>query len=216
MIRWPSEITIRRRRSATLAALALAMPALGAGGDDPATAVDLSDRPFPIIEYGDTCDNTNVYAEMCPYGNWAPDEWFSYWSMGEVELTISLCESGYDTLMFVLNEDLDLVACNDDACSTSQGDPYRSRIDCLPMSASQLYYILVDGYVDSCGPYELIITQCFPCPADVNADGTVDVLDLLMVLGAWGLPGGPSDINGDGIVDVLDLLEVLAAWGPCP
>jgi hypothetical protein len=53
------------------------------------------------------------------------------------------------------------------------------------------------------------------CPGDVNGDGVVDVLDLLLVLAAWGNPGGPEDINGDGIVDVLDLLEVLANWGPC-
>jgi hypothetical protein len=53
------------------------------------------------------------------------------------------------------------------------------------------------------------------CPADVNGDGAVDVLDLLAVLAAWGQTGGPEDINGDGIVDVLDLLELLAAWGPC-
>jgi hypothetical protein len=25
----------------------------------------------------------------------------------------------------------------------------------------------------------------------------------------------PADVNGDGAVDVLDLLDVLAAWGPC-
>ena len=54
-----------------------------------------------------------------------------------------------------------------------------------------------------------------PCPADVNGDGVVDVLDLLALLAAWGNPGGPEDINGDGIVDVLDLLELLASWGPC-
>jgi hypothetical protein len=53
------------------------------------------------------------------------------------------------------------------------------------------------------------------CPADVNGDNTVDVLDLLMVLAAWGDTGVPEDINEDGIVDVLDLLEVIAAWGPC-
>ena len=54
------------------------------------------------------------------------------------------------------------------------------------------------------------------CPADINGDGTVDVLDLLEVLAAWGQSGVPADINGDGIVDVLDLLEVLGAWGACP
>jgi hypothetical protein len=54
-----------------------------------------------------------------------------------------------------------------------------------------------------------------PCPADVNGDNVVDVLDLLAVLAAWGNTGGVEDINADGIVDVLDLLELLAAWGPC-
>ncbi len=56
-----------------------------------------------------------------------------------------------------------------------------------------------------------------PCPADINDDGVVNVLDLLAVLSAWGMTGNlPEDITGDGIVDVLDLLEVLSAWGPCP
>jgi len=54
------------------------------------------------------------------------------------------------------------------------------------------------------------------CPADINVDGIVDVLDLLKVLAHWGQSGEASDITGDGIVDVLDLLEVLASWGPCP
>ena len=63
------------------------------------------------------------------------------------------------------------------------------------------------------GAYEFQVVS--PCPADINGDNTVDVLDLLLVLAAWGATSGPEDINGDGIVDVLDLLEVLAAWGPC-
>ena len=54
------------------------------------------------------------------------------------------------------------------------------------------------------------------CPADVTFDATVDVLDLLAVIAAWGPWGYPEDINGDGTVDVLDLLAVIAAWGPCP
>jgi hypothetical protein len=63
------------------------------------------------------------------------------------------------------------------------------------------------------GAYEFQVAS--PCPADVNGDAVVDVLDLLLVLAAWGNTSGPEDINGDGIVNVLDLLEVLAAWGPC-
>jgi len=53
-------------------------------------------------------------------------------------------------------------------------------------------------------------------PEDINGDGTVDVVDLLMLLAAWGpCEGCPEDVTGDGMVDVLDLLALLAAWGPC-
>ena len=53
------------------------------------------------------------------------------------------------------------------------------------------------------------------CPADINGDGVVDVVDLLEVVGSWGESGGPSDINGDGVVNVSDLLEIVDAWGSC-
>ena len=52
---------------------------------------------------------------------------------------------------------------------------------------------------------------------DITGDGTVDVLDLLFLLGSWGpCPDPPSecpaDLNDDGVIDVLDLLIVLAQW----
>jgi len=61
-----------------------------------------------------------------------------------------------------------------------------------------------------------VVKESPPCPADINGDGVVDVLDLLGVLAAWGTTGDvPEDVNDDGVVDVLDLIEVLSAWGPC-
>jgi hypothetical protein len=56
------------------------------------------------------------------------------------------------------------------------------------------------------------------CPWDVTGDDTVDVADLVALLGEWGPEGGggPADFNGDGIVDSRDLVDLLAAWGPCP
>jgi hypothetical protein len=56
------------------------------------------------------------------------------------------------------------------------------------------------------------------CDADLTGDYSVDVFDLLALLGAWGpCPGGcAADLNGDGAVDVFDLLALLGAWGPCP
>ncbi len=53
------------------------------------------------------------------------------------------------------------------------------------------------------------------CPADLNDDAVIDVIDLLLVIDEWGSTGGNADINGDGIVDVVDLLEIVGNWGPC-
>lgn len=68
------------------------------------------------------------------------------------------------------------------------------------------------------------------CPADLTRDGTVNVFDLLALLGQWGAcppaeagarganGNGPcaADLTGDGMVNVFDLLELLAMWGTCP
>ena len=56
------------------------------------------------------------------------------------------------------------------------------------------------------------------CPADFDADGTVGIEDLLVLIAAWGdCPKScPSDINSDGTVGVGDLLVLIAAWGACP
>jgi len=52
-----------------------------------------------------------------------------------------------------------------------------------------------------------------PCPADLDESSIVDQLDLMMLLEAWGQPGG--DVDGDQTTDVRDLLELLASWGEC-
>ena len=50
-------------------------------------------------------------------------------------------------------------------------------------------------------------------PADINQDGSVDVIDLLIIIDQWGQTDSPADINEDGIVNVSDLLIVIANWG---
>jgi len=68
-----------------------------------------------------------------------------------------------------------------------------------------------------------------PCAGDLNSSNTVDVSDLLMVIGSWGACGWPTlcvadiappDANGwpvgEGTVNVQDLLAVIVAWGACP
>jgi hypothetical protein len=51
----------------------------------------------------------------------------------------------------------------------------------------------------------------------VNADGIVNVSDILAVIDNWGsCKGCAEDTNEDGWVNVEDLLAVISAWGPCP
>ena len=52
------------------------------------------------------------------------------------------------------------------------------------------------------------------CPADVHVDGIITVQDLLVVLADWN-QAGLGDINDSGSTDVLDLLLVIEAWGDC-
>ncbi|MBT8485411.1 MAG: hypothetical protein HKO59_06050 [Phycisphaerales bacterium] len=53
--------------------------------------------------------------------------------------------------------------------------------------------------------------------ADIDGDGVVGFVDLLMLISAWGpCPDPPApciaDVDGNGSVDILDLLTVLAGW----
>jgi hypothetical protein len=56
-----------------------------------------------------------------------------------------------------------------------------------------------------------------PRVGDTNADGIVDVIDLIQVITSWGpCPEGEpcsADVNVDGTVDVLDLIAVITNWG---
>ncbi len=54
-------------------------------------------------------------------------------------------------------------------------------------------------------------------PGDVDGDGIVGVVDLLLLLAEWGLCGPAAecsaDYNGDAMVGVVDLLIMLGNWG---
>ena len=72
-------------------------------------------------------------------------------------------------------------------------------------------------------PFPPIPCPCPPCPCpwDCQAvpSGSVDVPDLLALVGAWGgpqTPGTTCDLDGSGTIDVPDLLKLVANWGPCP
>ncbi len=52
-----------------------------------------------------------------------------------------------------------------------------------------------------------------PDPGDANADGVVNLTDLMAVLGGWGdCPGCLEDFDDDGVIGIIDFLIVLGHW----
>ncbi len=63
----------------------------------------------------------------------------------------------------------------------------------------------------------LVVLQWNPpavCLADMDANGTVDVFDLLAFLDSWFSQAAAADIDGVSGVDVFDLLAFLDEWFP--
>ena len=73
----------------------------------------------------------------------------------------------------------------------------------------------ITGEAIPAGPHEIRITvEGQLATGDVNRDGVVSILDLILVarqLGQRVPAGSPVDLNGDGVVSILDL--ILAAQG---
>jgi hypothetical protein len=146
------------------------------GGETVATAVSIPSLPF--TDTGATCDNANDYDQVCPYdGSTAPDVVYSLNLAFATEVVVDLCGSAYDTKVYVLDEALTVVACNDDYYNSSgECGLYVSRIDHLQLVPRLTYYIVVDGYGDDCGAYVLNVREQGPpcvmiCPPGSALEG---------------------------------------------
>jgi hypothetical protein len=64
--------------------------------------------------------------------------------------------------------------------------------------------------------YYALSTTSVPLTGDVNGDGHVNALDLVLVgqhFGETGVPGWiPEDVNVDGHIDVLDIILIFQNW----
>ena len=56
-----------------------------------------------------------------------------------------------------------------------------------------------------------------PIFGDVNKDGVVNILDLVVVASSFGQSvsedGNPADVNEDGVINIIDLVKVAGAFG---
>lgn len=59
----------------------------------------------------------------------------------------------------------------------------------------------------------VVVTHASATAEDVNQDGQVDILDLIVVANSIGAvpPHLRADVNGDGIIDVLDLIAIVGS-----
>ncbi len=72
---------------------------------------------------------------------------------------------------------------------------------------------IVEAGIDN---FQLEIIVCgADCIGDINNDGTVNVTDVLAVIGDWSTSNPETDLDGNGIVAVGDLLILIGNWGNC-
>jgi hypothetical protein len=145
------------------------------GGENIATAVFI---PFlPYFDTGNTTSHVHDYDEVCPYtGSLAPDVVYAYEAAEDICVSISLCNSYYDTKVFVY-EDVWTpgfpFACNDDNFNcVNPPVSYTSWLENVAFFAGHTYYIVIDGYGSSYGDYVLEIEEVdCPIPCVVECPG---------------------------------------------
>lgn len=196
----------------TAAAEAAGAAEIRVGGDTCEEARIISQLPY--TDSGDTCGYTDDYFEACPNTEpRGPDVVYFFVPPTDLIVDISLCNSGYDTKVYVYADDCpdpgNPVACNDDAPGCGP-DGYRSRINGLVLSAGITYYIVVDGWSDKCGQYELTIAERPPCVIDPY----LDALDEAEPGCGIGSGGDTTDGGCNSMPAVFIPLEIGdAVWG---
>jgi hypothetical protein len=139
------------------------------GGDTFADAVVVT---LPTVDLaGTTAGYTDDYDEACPYTqSTSPDVVYAYTPTSDVVVEIDLAGSTYDTKLYVYDEDLTLVACNDDFYPD-----YVSKLEYVEMQGGVQYFIVIDGYGGDFGDYVFslgFIQQCaLDCPAGAALEG---------------------------------------------
>lgn len=181
MTRLRSETTRLASAGLAVAVLALNAPDARGEGSELPDAGDAQIKALPFNDTGDTSDNVdnrNVTGVFdCPFmQGGGKDVFYSIVSLTDIEVTISLCGSDFDTRLYVLDATLIPIACNDDECRDTEGHPtLRSELDCVALAAGEQYFIGVDGFdANESGPYVISVTQCEPVPPFMCPKGSSD------------------------------------------
>ncbi len=150
------------------------------GGDTIADAVFVT---LPVEITGTTVGYTDDYDEVCPYtGSISPDVVYSLMLPTTDWVTIDLYGSAYDTKVYVYDENLNLIICNDDYYSD-----YTSKLF-VELAGGVTHYVVIDGFGGDSGEYSLTIAAGWePCTL-VTPPGAME-------------EGEPPLVDGTGILD---------------
>jgi hypothetical protein len=138
------------------------------GGDTILDAVVVS---IPVVNLaGTTAGYTDDYDEGCPFdGSTSPDVVYTLTPDFDTPAVIDLLGSTYDTKVYVYDENLALVACNDDFYPD-----YVSKIENVELLGGVQYYVVIDGYGGDFGDYVLNINIPVPCVVDCPAGAELE------------------------------------------
>ena len=181
-----------------------------------------------ITYYGSTIGATNDGSSTCGDSNSAPDVWYYYKTDAYGGLTVSLCESSYDTVLSIHSgypgTESNQLVCNDNYCGE------RSRVY---MSLSPLadYWIRISGADGAVGDFVMILSgpacayvDCNnngvpdECEPDCNTNGRPDECDITQGFSTDADPDGIpddcqilGDLNCDGSINSLDITPFVLA-----
>ncbi len=105
---------------------------------------------------------------------------------------------------------------------TNETDPYSSYSAVVSgagdVNGDGLDDVIVGAPGGNLGAGQSFVVFSPVIPGDLDGDGAVSVVDLLLLLAAWGLCQGPcpplcpGDLDGDCQVGIVDFLTLLANW----
>jgi len=106
-----------------------------------------------------------------------------------------------------------LVASSTTGAEGRWGDYFDMTID--PNNDTRFWYV---GEVQHNSGWQTIVgSAVITCIEDINADGAVNISDLLGLISGWGTSGDGAEVAAPyDSVDIADILAVIGALGNCP